>query len=141
MWNKDSFVDTFQARETVLVCEGKPFHSTDGEELHYFSSTQEETDSHVILYSKYGQEKGYKYICVKSSDTDVFFVLMNFASQMDRMTVLFDAGKDNKKPPIDINDLARRLKQPFCFALLSLHAFTCCDSTRNFNGKGNVKTV
>ena len=54
---------------------------------------------------------------------------------------LFDTGKGNKKRLIDISDLARGLTQPFCSALLSLHAYTGCDSTSAFKGKGKVKAV
>ena len=105
------------------------------------TSSQEETDSRVILYSKYGQDQGYKYIRVKSPDTDIFFILLNFALKLDGVTVLFDTGKGNKKRLLDISELARGLTQPFCSALLFLHAFTGCDSTSAFKGKGKVKAV
>ena len=147
-WSKDSFAEKHKGRNVILICEGKAFKltsvdgkKTDRQELHSLSSTQEETDSRVILYSKYGQDQGYKYIRVKSPDTDIFFILLNFALQLDGVTVLFDTGKGNKKRLIDISDLARGLTQLFCSALLSLHAYTGCDSTSAFKGKGKVKAL
>jgi len=57
------------------------------------------------------------------------------------VTILFDTGKGDKKRLIDISDLATGLTEPFCTAVLSLDAFTGCDSTSAFKGKGKVKAV
>jgi len=68
-----------EGSNVVLVCEGKAFKltSADGikterEEILSLISTHEETYSRIVLYSKYGHDKGYKYICIRSPDTDIF---------------------------------------------------------------------
>ena len=55
-WSEDSFVEKHKGRNVVLMCEGKAFklmsvdgRTTDQQELHSLSSTQEQTDSRVIL--------------------------------------------------------------------------------------------
>jgi len=64
---------------------------------------------------------------------------------LDDVTVLFETltqAKAIKKQLIDISDLARGLtEEPFCTVLLSLHAFTGCDSTSAFKGKGKVRAL
>jgi len=66
---------------------------------------------------------------------------LNFATHigLDDVAILFDTGKGDKKQVIDISDLGRGLTEPFCTVLLSLHAFSGCDSTSAFKGK--VKAV
>jgi len=68
---------------------------------------------------------------------------LNFATHrpigLDDVTILFDTGKGDTKQQIDISDLARGITEPFCTALLSLDAFTGCDSTSAFNGKAKLR--
>ena len=75
----NSFAKKLEGGNVVLVCEGKAFKltsaddkKTEREEILSLLSTQEETYSRIVLYSKYGHDKGYKYICVGSPDTDIF---------------------------------------------------------------------
>ena len=76
--------------------------------------------------------------------TQTFFMILNFATHigLDDVTILFDTRKgDKKKQLIDISDLARGLTEPFCTAVLSVHAFTGFHSTSAFRGKGKVKAM
>ena len=57
------------------------------------------------------------------------------------MTILFDTGTGNKKRLIDITKLSQQYQQELCTALLSLHAFTRCDTTSAFKGIGKVKPI
>ena len=72
---------------------------------------------------------------------DVFFILLYYAPQMKQATILFDTGKGNKKRPINITALAEQMTQLYYSALLVLHAFSGCDSTSAFKGKGKVKPM
>ena len=74
-------------------------------EVHCLRSSQEETDTRVVLYAKYGASKSYTNIGVKSPDTDIFFVLLHFANQIDSK-MLFDTGTGNHKRLINITDFA-----------------------------------
>ena len=55
--------------------------------------------------------------------------------------MLFDTGKGNKKRLLNITALAEELTQKYCSALLSLHAFSGCNTTSAFKGKGKVKPL
>ena len=131
----------------ILVAHGKAFMLTsengetvDKEEVHELISDQEETDTRVVLYAAYGAKKGYKNVKIKSPDTDVFFILLNHASQVDTQ-IYFDTGKGNSRRLLNITNMSKKLGQLKCSSLLSLHAFTGCDTTSAFKGIGKVKPV
>jgi hypothetical protein len=104
-------------------------------------STQEETDSRVVLYCFYGKQQGYRNIRIRSPDTDIFFILLHYALELQGVTILFDTGTGNKKRLIDITKLAQQYQQELCTALLGLHAFTRCDITSAFKGIEKVKPI
>ncbi len=83
----------------------------------------------------------YKYIRIRSPDTDVFFILLHHACELERVTVLFDTGTGNKQRLIDVSGLAQKFTQNKCTALMSLHAFTGCDSSSAFKNLGKVKPM
>ena len=67
MWSSDSQAIKFVGRSVVLICEGKDFKLTslDGvhtvrEELAEIDSTQEESDSRIVLYCQYAKKKNKK---------------------------------------------------------------------------------
>ena len=89
----------------------------------------------------HGKEHGYRTVRVKSPDSDVFFLLLYYAPKIENVTVLFDTGTGNKKRLINVSDLASGMSEVQCEALLSLHAFTGCDSTSCFKGIGKLKPL
>lgn len=103
-------------------------------------STQEETDTRVVLYCLHAARTGYKTVVVHSPDSDVFVILMHFAATIG-ITVLFETGNGNKRSLLNITALAADLSPKKCNALLGLHAFTRCDSTSCFKGKGKLNPI
>jgi len=65
VWSSADFTEKLQNRQVIFVCEGTAYlmttsqngRSTEKRELQALSSTQEETDSRVILYCMYAMEK------------------------------------------------------------------------------------
>ena len=148
VWSSDSQAAKLQDRSVVLICEGKAVKLTspDGimtvsEPLHDIDSTQEETYSRIALYCAYGKQLGYRFIKVKSPDTDVFFILSHFVKDIDDITILFDTGKGNYKRLIDISLLTKDTTKAHQSALHSLHAFTGCDTVSAFKGRGKLKPL
>ena len=95
----------------------------------------------IILYSMHGKTRGYNTIRVKSPDSDVFFILLYYAPKIKDVTLLFDTGTGNKKRLIDVSEMAAGMTEVHAEALLSLHAFTGCDSTSCFKGIGKLKPL
>ena len=74
------------------------------------------------------------------ADSDVFFILLHFASTIP-VKILFETGTGNKKHILNITQLSKDLSPKRCNALLGVHAFTRCDSTSCFKGKGKVNSI
>ncbi len=147
VWGSDSLAKKLQNRHVILVCEGVAYclsshdgQKTDVTEIHDLRSSQEETDSRVVLYCRHGVEKGYSYLRVRSPDSDIFFILLHYAKSFPNTTILFETGKGNNKR-LNITEVAQKYTQQECSALLGLHAFTGCDTCSAFKGIGKVKPI
>ena len=148
VWGSDKLAYKLKNRHVICIREGDAFLllSEDGKkteitEIQELPSSQEETDSRVILYCRYGKNIGYKYIRVKSPDMDFFFILLHYAQSFTETTILYETGKGNKKRLINMNNIAEKFSQEECSALLGLHAFTGCDTCSAFKGTGKIKPI
>ena len=148
VWSNPTNASKLQGRNVILIVEGAAYHLTseDGKttektEIESLRSTQEETDSRVVLYCMYGKDKGYQYIRIKSPDSDVFFILLHYALTLKEVVILFDTGTGNKQRLINVTELAEDYTQSYCTALMCLHAFTRCDTTSAFKGIGKIKPL
>lgn len=103
-------------------------------------SSQEESDTRFIIYTKWAQDNGYKAVCIRSSDADVFFILLNYASSFN-IAIYMDMGTKNNRKLINISELASDLGETYCEALLGLHAFTGEDANCAFKGKGKLNPL
>ena len=81
------------------------------------------------------------YIKVKSPDSNIFFILLHYACQLEKATVLFDTGSGNVQRLINITEIAKTFTPKHCTALLTLHAYSGWDSTSAFKGIGKVKPI
>ena len=112
-------------------------------EIPKLESGQEETDTRVVLYCFYAADEEYNYVRVRSPDSDIFFILLYYASKIN-ITLLFDTGSRRKKRLFNISSikqLAHDFTSLYCDALLGLHAFSRCDTTSAFKGIGKVKPI
>ena len=109
-------------------------------ELHDLRSSQEETDTRVVLYAIYGASQGYESIKVRSPDSDIFFILLHHASKI-LVDLLFDTGFGNSRRLINVSELARSLGEQQSSALMVLHVLTGCDTTSAFKGKGKLTPI
>jgi hypothetical protein len=144
VWSTDNSAPKLLGKNEITVSDRHD--SYDGtsvcrKEIKSIESTQEETDSRVVLYCFYGKQQGYRTIRIRSPNTDIFFILLHYALELQGVTILFDTGTGNKKRLIDITKLAQQYKQELCTALLGLHVFTRCDTTSAFKGIGKVKSI
>ena len=141
VWCSDRMSAKLKKRNFILEL------SPDGvctEKSEFSDSSQEETDSRVILYCLYGKQQEYFYVRIKIPDTDIFLILLHYAEDLSDTTVLFDTGKGNQKRLIDINfpsKIEKGFTQPYCTALLALHSFTECDTTSAFKGQTKIRPM
>ena len=112
MWNSDKYALSLQGRQVIFICEGKAhlLTSEDGQtarEMLSLRSSQEETDTRVILYMNYARSKNYHFVRMKSPDSDIFFILLHYAAPITDITILFDTGMRNKQGIIDVSKIAK----------------------------------
>ena len=146
VWCADENLPKIEKKNLILVCKGRAYHlkadngKVSASEITSLDSTQEETDTRVILYSSYAQDEGYNFVRVRRPDTDIFFILLYYAPNM-KVHLLFDTGMGNRRRLIDVTELSTEFTPVYCAALLGLHAFTRCDTTSAFKGIGKVKPL
>ena len=107
-------------------------------------STQEEADSRIILHCLYAAEHhvndSANCLVVKSPDTDVFVILLSYASKISA-SILFETGSGNNHRLVSINKIVDVIGHDVAQALPGLHAFTGCDSTSAFVRKGKKQPL
>ena len=94
IWSSESYVDKIKGGKLFFICDGIATQlTTENNKIISTSvigiqSNQEETDSRVILYCFYARNCGYKYVIVRSPDSDIFFILLSYIHDLSGITVL-----------------------------------------------------
>ena len=147
-WSSDSYAPLLQNKNLYFVCEEECFLlssedgvTTDSRPIHELRSSQEEADTRILLHAKYVNDHQLsKRVIVRSTDTDVFLLLLHFSAQFANCkNLIFDTGVGDKRRLIDINNLCLALGSTVATSLLGFHAFTGCDSTSAFVRQGKLK--
>ena len=140
-WSKDEYAKHLQGRKVILISEGTAHLLTSEDGVHTtkvivdrLNSSQEETDTRIILYCQYAEEEGYRYCKVRSPDTDVFFILLYYAHVFEKLTLLFDTGTGNNRRLLDITELSSGFNPNVRAAVMAVHAFSGSDTTSAFKG-------
>ena len=60
------------------------------EKIPSLDSSQEETDTRVVLYALFALQKGYKTVKAHSPESDIFSILLFYVHMLNGITVLFD---------------------------------------------------
>ena len=112
-------------------------------------SNQEEADTRMFLHLIDGC-RTYNNFVIHTPDTDVFMIAFA-VSEMTQASIYVKTGCKEKTRIIGINAIKQSLKvkfipkdvsmTEFTNALLSLHAFTGCDTVSAFTGKGKLKAM
>ena len=106
-------------------------------ELPTIYSNQEETDIRVVLYLHHAAALGCKNAVVRTSDTDIFMILLYHAHAI-KLTVYLDTGSGKHRQLLNISELAGSLGEDYCATLLGFYVFSGEDCTSAFKGKGKV---
>ena len=100
----------------------------------------EEADTRIMVHIRHALEHGAETVLVRTVDTDVvvilvglFFDLVTIQPSCD-FWIAFGMGKNYRL--YHINSICESLGEPRSRALPVFHAFSGCDTTSAFNGKG-----
>ena len=114
------------------------------EEVEELSSHHDEADTRMVFHLC-GMLSSQKTISVRTSDTDVFILLIYHVSHWQdcNSEVWMDVGlsSNNTRRHINISAIVSHLDQPVIDALPALHAFTGSDYTSSFMGKGKTRPL
>ena len=92
----------------------------------------------MLLHASHKCNEGFSSILIKSSDTDVKVLAVHFKESIQsRLFIL--SGTKNRSRCVDIGEVSNNLGEELCAALPGLHAFTGCNTTSAFVGKGKKK--
>ena len=96
---------------------------------------QEEADTRLFLHAQHAASSRSAVVIIRSPDTDVAVKGCSLAAQIPAQ-VLLHTGTKERRRYISLSSVAARLGNGVCQALPDLHAFTGCDSTSAFSGRG-----
>ena len=140
-WQGNEYADKLNGRQ-LFVVHGHQCHrlyefndSVTSDLVPELCSSQEEADTRMILHCKHMAESGINKIIIKSVDTDVEVLACHFAQEIPS-TLYMQLGTKQRTKLINISEISNNLGPNICSALPGLHAFTGCDTTSCFIGKG-----
>ena len=138
-WSRDSYVDRIGNRNIYFAVEDKCFELSvnDGKvvckEITELNSNHKEADTKLLLHAKHESENGETTITIKSPDTDVAILACHINISA---WILVMKKEKTRNIYLEISAIADAAGPHLCDALPGLHAFTGCDPTSAFAGKG-----
>ena len=106
-------------------------------EIDSLHSNQEEADTRIVIYIKFAKDQGFKSVVVRTPDTDVFFILLFHAHDLE-ITIYVDIGTGKKQRLVNVSELASTLGKEWCTTLLGFYIFTGEECASSLKGKGKV---
>ena len=125
------------------TCDTKCYKLTTGTcvEVDELKSPQEEADSRMFLHAKHVAETHvYKAIIITSDDTHVLVLALGYSAEIT-LELYQKAGTALRQTLTNISMLANSIGSNVCAAIISLHAFTGCDTTSAFAGRGKLAAL
>ena len=89
---------------------------------------------------KYAASQGFKSAVVRTPDTDIFFILLQYAVSIN-LEIYLDTGSGKHHQIVNVSELAREKGSEYCTTILGLYVFTGEDATSAFKGKGKVGSL
>lgn len=103
----------------------------------------EEADSRICIHVQDALQKGARKILVRTVDTDVIVILVGVYFHLHDVypdtDIWVGLGTGKHYRYYSINSICQNLGKPKSRALPFFHAFTGCDTTSQFFGKGKKK--
>ena len=140
-WSKQTYA-TMLSSASVYVCNGNECFKLSAENLNVkccnvqeLTCNHKEADTRMLFHASHAAKQGFKTVAIRSSDTDVAVLACGFSHRIPA-TALFHTGSKHRVRYINMTKMGQCLESPVCSALIGLHAFTGCDTTSAFSGRG-----
>lgn len=105
------------------------------EEIDELRCSHEEADTRMLLHAKHAAENGEATVIIRSPDTDVIMLACHFQERIPATLLVLKQTK-SRTFFLDIPSMVEKVGSSMCDALPGFHAFTGCDFTSAFVGKG-----
>ena len=99
------------------------------------SCHQEEADTRIFLHAHHAANNDSATVVIRSPDTDVAVIGCAMAGEIPAQ-LIWQTGTRHRRRFVNLTNIARSLGCETCKALPGMHAFTGCDSTSAFAGRG-----
>ena len=109
---------------------------TDADVENLAPCSQEEADTRLLLHAADAVQKGCSNICIRTVDTDVVVLAIAKFAQVNPNKLWLAFGSKTNFRYIPIHEIVLTLSPSICKTLPVFHAFTGCDTTSSFAGRG-----
>ncbi len=98
--------------------------------------SHEEEDTRLLLHVADAVQKGFRKVCVRTVDTDVMVLAVSMFHRIspEELWIAFGTGSNFRYIPV--HEIAAAMDPRVCATLHVFHAFTGCDNTSSFGGRG-----
>lgn len=103
------------------------------------SSTQEETDTRVVLHAKEASLSGYEQIITVARHTDILLLLLAFQEEISAAEIWMKSGTSQKPKFVAVHQI--NIPVQIRKSILQFHALTGSDTTSQFANIGKKKTA
>ena len=112
------------------------------EEVEKLCSSLEEADNRIILHCNdvAANSPERSVMLVRSPATNVFILLLRVVPHINQ-ALLFDTGTADKRRLVNVQAVAKDLRDEINLALVALYSFTGCDTTSAFVRREKVKPL
>ena len=141
-WKKPEYREKLNGKVLYTTVDGKCYKITSrgSEEVPDLQCQQEEADGRLLLHAVHAAREGYQSVVICAEDTDVFIMCLAFHDKIG--APLFQkCGTRTRSRLVDIRKVAATVGIDVCRALIGMHAYTGCDTTSAFAGKGKTSAL
>ena len=107
------------------------------QEIQELACNHEEADDRLLLHAKHASTQGDSSVVIRSTDTDVFLLCIGNVHELT-CPLYFATGTVNNARLIHADAVTEQIGLRTAQAIIGLHAFTGCDSTKSSCSKTNV---
>ena len=135
----DISVDLFTGiGEEAMRYSMAPGHSTTTTVIEELAADHEEADTRLILHANHCGTT-HDSVVIWSPDTDVAIIAVSHFDAMLVKNLYFATGTGKNQRLLNLTNISTTLGTKLASNLIALHAFSGCDSTSSFYGKGKKK--
>ncbi len=141
-WRKTEHREKLKDKVLYVTVNDKCYRITSqgSEEVSALHCHQEEADGRLLFHAAHAAREGYKAVVICSDDTDVFIMCVAFHDKIG-VPLFMKCGTRARTRVVDIGKVAFTVGTDVCRALVGMHAYTGCDTTSAFAGKGKASAL